>query len=285
MAVYERRYRTWQGVPTPEWSRFLVIPKYAIREVFRRRLFTSFYLAAGLAWPLGCIVIVYLLYNIEMAASLGLAIRDLPPVNREFFYIFLRVQGVIAFMVAFIAGPSLISMDTTQNGLPLYFSRPLSRTQYVLGKFAVLGILLSLITWVAGWIVFLFQASLRGFPYFRENLWIPVALFAGAWFWIIALNLLVLAVSAYVKRAQTARGVLLLVFVVFAGFGEALSQIPGLGAARLINPAYDIAVMWERLFSLPSKLSPGAAASALLGMAGLSLFLLNRKVRPLDIVK
>ena len=42
MAVYERTYRPYQGTLTPERTRFLVLPRYAYREIFRTKLFASF---------------------------------------------------------------------------------------------------------------------------------------------------------------------------------------------------------------------------------------------------
>ena len=54
-----------------------------------------------------------------------------------------------------------MSPDLRNNGLPLYLSRPFSRTEYVLGKMSVLLILLSAITWVPGLLLFLFQALPR----------------------------------------------------------------------------------------------------------------------------
>ena len=46
MAVYERSYHSYAGRLTPERSRFLVLPRYAIEEVFRSRLFVAFLIAA-----------------------------------------------------------------------------------------------------------------------------------------------------------------------------------------------------------------------------------------------
>ena len=34
MAVYERKYRGYAGSLTPQFERFLVIPRYAFRDVF-----------------------------------------------------------------------------------------------------------------------------------------------------------------------------------------------------------------------------------------------------------
>src|SRR5688572_32102907 len=43
MAVYELTYKQYLGKLTPEWSRFLVVPRHALRDVFKSKLFTAFY--------------------------------------------------------------------------------------------------------------------------------------------------------------------------------------------------------------------------------------------------
>ena len=43
MAVYEHTYKQYLGKLTPEWSRFLVIPRHAFRDVFKSKLFTAFF--------------------------------------------------------------------------------------------------------------------------------------------------------------------------------------------------------------------------------------------------
>ena len=42
MAVYERTYRPYRGALTPEWSRFLVLPRYVYRDIFQKKLFVGF---------------------------------------------------------------------------------------------------------------------------------------------------------------------------------------------------------------------------------------------------
>ena len=40
MAVYEHLYGSYEGESHTPLSRFLVIPRYALREVFKSKLFT-----------------------------------------------------------------------------------------------------------------------------------------------------------------------------------------------------------------------------------------------------
>src|SRR6266852_1287555 len=70
---------------------------------------------------------------------------------------FVSVQGVFAFLLTAFTGPGLISPDLANGALPLYFCRPFSRAEYVIGKSSVLAILLSQITWVPGLVLFAVQ--------------------------------------------------------------------------------------------------------------------------------
>ena len=62
MAVYERTYKPYTGALTPEWSRFLVVPNYAFREVFQKKLLLAFF-AICFVWPLILAVLIYLPHN------------------------------------------------------------------------------------------------------------------------------------------------------------------------------------------------------------------------------
>ena len=44
MAVYEHLYGAYEGVSHSAWSRFLVIPRYALRDVFKSKLFTTIFI-------------------------------------------------------------------------------------------------------------------------------------------------------------------------------------------------------------------------------------------------
>ena len=43
MAVYERNYGRYKGPLTSTGSRFLILPRYAFREVFQSKFFVAFY--------------------------------------------------------------------------------------------------------------------------------------------------------------------------------------------------------------------------------------------------
>ena len=88
-------------------------------------------------------------------------------------------QGILSFLLVLHVGPALVSTDLRNNGLPLYLARPFSRGEYVIGKLAVLVILISAITWVPGLLLFFFQSYMMGWVWFSQNLRMGLALFAG----------------------------------------------------------------------------------------------------------
>jgi len=224
MAVYEQTYKRYAGRLTPEWSRFLIIPRHSYRAIFNSKLFTAFFVICFLPLLVEAILI-YLHHNINAIAIMQINVRELVPIDAFFFQTFINIQGGFAFFVALLIGPPLVSRDLRNNALPLYLCRPFSRTEYVMGKMSVVLILLSAMTWVPQLLLFLFQAYLEGFTWFKTNLWMVSAIVIGGVVWILLLALLSQTISALVKWRVVASGALLAVFFIPAVFGEFLNLV------------------------------------------------------------
>jgi ABC-2 type transport system permease protein len=224
MAVYEQSYKRYAGPLTPEWSRFLIIPRHAYRAVFGSKLFTGFYVLCFIPLLVEAIMI-YLHHNVNALGIIQANVADLFPVDASFFQTFTNIQGGFASLVALLIGPPLVSRDLRNNALPLYLCRPFSRTEYVLGKMSVLLILLSGITWVPQLLMFLFQAYLEGFGWLKSNLWLASAIFIGSFVWILLLALISQTISALVKWRVVASGIMLGLFFVPSAFGVFINEV------------------------------------------------------------
>jgi len=309
MAVYEHRYRAYEGEPQSAWSRFLVIPRYALREVFKSKLLTTIYVICFI-YPLIAAILVYLHHNVNALSLLQINVRELLPIDNTFFRTFLEIQGGFAFILTVLVAPPLISRDLANNALPLYLCRPLSRTQYVLGKMAVVAFLLSLVTWVPGLLIFVFQASLAGFGWLWANLWMAWSIFFGSMAWIVLLSLIALSISALVKWRVVASGAMLGLFFVPSAFGEIVNQLFLTRIGHLISLWATMNIIWQGLFGLFERqtgrvqgtvsnpiyerqyfdialLEPPLWASWLIIVAACAVcvFLLTRKVRAYEVVK
>ncbi|MFZ0061564.1 MAG: hypothetical protein WAL47_05960 [Pyrinomonadaceae bacterium] len=224
MAVYDHSYKNYAGTLTPEWNRFLIIPRHAFRDVFKSKLFTAFFAICFIPLLVEAILI-YLHHNVNALAIMRVNVRELIPIDASFFQTFVNLQGGFAFFVTLLVGPPLVSRDLRNNALPLYLCRPFSRTEYVAGKMSVVLILLSAMTWVPQLLLFLFQSYLEGGRWFIDNLWLASAIFIASFVWILLLALLSQAISALVKWRVIASGALLGLFFIPSVFGEVVNVI------------------------------------------------------------
>ena len=105
---------------------------------------------ACLFYPVGCAAFIYLAHNLSVLNALNLPAGQYLQINSNFFRYFCGFQGSLAVLLTAFVGPSLVAPDVANNAMPLYFCRPFSRTEYVLGKMSLLVTMLSLITWIPG---------------------------------------------------------------------------------------------------------------------------------------
>jgi ABC-2 type transport system permease protein len=287
MAVYKRSYKGYSGAITPTWSRFMILPRYSYARLFQSK-FLIMFLVACFFYPLGCAAMIYLAHNLSFLKTLNIPAGNIIEINAKFFYVFATVQAVMCYILTALVGPTLVSPDLVNNALPLYFGRPFSRAEYVIGKMSVLMCLLSLITWVPGLILFSIQASLAGWEWTRSHLWLAGAIVIGPLVWNAILSLIAIAMSAWVKWKIAAGALILGVFFAGAGFGAAINGVMRTNYGTVIDLAQDNFVIWAKLFRLTdanSRIDIWDAANALAVACIVCLWLLFKKVRAFEVVK
>jgi len=289
MAVYKQTYKAYHGAITNVRWRFAILTRYAFKTAFESRLLISFYVLCFVP-PVIAAGLIYVRYNAEAIAQLGLSGADLIPINGLFFNMLFRIQTAMTFLLVTFIGPGLVSPDLSNNAISVYLSKPLSRREYVIGKLAVLLTLTSLVTWVPGLILVALQTDLAGRSWFWENSRIAVAIFAGSWLWILTVSLLSLAASAWFKWKPLAAAAMLGIFLVAAGFGTFANNVLELERqwGLLLNMSTVIAMIFDWLFEGLTERGniPSWAALASLGaFCAVSLWLLHVKIRACEVVR
>jgi ABC-type transport system involved in multi-copper enzyme maturation permease subunit len=293
MAVYKRRYNSYTGSLTREWSRFFVLTRFAFSDLFKSRFFVILLIL--------CIVpclffagYIFVANNKTVQLLMQLRSADLFSVESQYFIVIVMVQTQAAFLLNCWVGPVLIAGDLTNGALPLFLSRPFSRADYVLGKLAVLGILLSAITWIPCLLLFGLQAGLAMDGWIWSHLWMIVPIVLCSAIWILMLSLISLAVSAWVKLRIVATGVIFISFFIPAGLGEMFNSIMGTYWGRLLNFSYMFRLILAKGFRERSGLlgSIGwheipvpAAWGVLISVCLLSLVILNARLRAREAVR
>jgi ABC-2 type transport system permease protein len=286
MAVYKRSYSTYTGHLTNPRTRFLVLPRYSYERLFQSRFLTGF-LVACFFFPMGCAGYIYLVNNLTVFASMGVPVPDFLKIDSEFFRVLMNFQGVLAYILTALIGPSLIAPDLANNALPTYFSRPFSRTEYVIGKISVLFILLSIITWVPETFLFFLQVSQAGGDWLSNNWFILRAILLGNFAWILILSLLSVALSAWVKWKVVAGALILGVFGIGAGLATIINTILRTEYGSMIDISRIMYTIWSDQLNIEAStgLEPFEAWTGFVAVCLVCLLMLERKIRPKEIVR
>jgi ABC-2 type transport system permease protein len=160
MPIFDQGYQHWSGELTSHTWRWLAITRHGVRIGMKNRLLRILLM---LAW-LPAILLAFSLSVwglVEQKSDLvkpllsfldflGPEILADPKSYRiEIWTLcydyFLLTELRFSMLVVLLVGPSLISQDLRFNALPLYFSRPLRRIDYFLGKLGVVGVFLGMV--------------------------------------------------------------------------------------------------------------------------------------------
>jgi ABC-2 type transport system permease protein len=160
MPIFDQGYQHWSGELSGHSWRWLAIARHGVRigmksSILRLMLLFAWLPAIGLAFAMSIWGLVEqksplvqaLLSYLEF---LGPQILSDPKSYRVevwtlCYSYFLLTELRFSMILILIVGPSLISQDIRFNALPLYFSRPLRRIDYFLGKLGVIGYFLSMV--------------------------------------------------------------------------------------------------------------------------------------------
>lgn len=171
-AVHRMGYRGWSGDLSSGWLRWTVIAGVGIRRAWQSRWLRRMLFFAWLpaAWfGIGFFLWEQATFSPEWRQTLRPLLQGMPP-TPEFNEIreavrsgnlesgrhtvwawllqsfFRNPQAVLMVMVVGLIAPPLISQDIRSRAFLLYFSRPLTRGEYLLGKLASVWVYLSLIS-------------------------------------------------------------------------------------------------------------------------------------------
>jgi ABC-2 type transport system permease protein len=219
MPIFDQGYQHWSGALTGHAWRWLTITRHGVRvgmqgTLLRMLVILSWLPAVGLAFML-CLwglleqksalvaPLLPFLSGIFPTEVLRDPVAFRVPIWTICFHYFLGIGLPISMVVVLLVGPGLISQDLRFNALPLYFSRPLRRVDYFVGKLGVIGwflglvvILPSLIAYVLGLLFSLDVTILRDtFP-------LLVACLAYGAIVVVSAGSLMLALSSLSRNSR-----------------------------------------------------------------------------------
>lgn len=131
MPVYERGYQHWQPSGRRAAPPWWVIARRGILEPLRSRRFLFLIV---LAWIPAVVKGVMLYFSYRAGRLAELIGGSWTSVAAPGFFAYLQRQDGFVLIVSAIVGANLVVKDRRENGLALYFARPVRLRDYVAGK-------------------------------------------------------------------------------------------------------------------------------------------------------
>jgi len=276
--IHDQGYRRYGGDKIANGRAWLVIAGAGIRTFITRRAFLGLLLASWMPFFARALQI-YASANLPQASFLTLT----PETFREF----LEQQGIFVFFITVYVGSGLIANDRRANALQIYLSKPLTRTEYVLGKLAVLMTFLLLVTWIPGLLLLLVQVLFAGsFTFLVDNLYLFPAITLVAFIETSVAAVSMLALSSLSNSSRYV-GILYtsLIFFSQALFGV-LQFVTGGSNVAWVSVQADFSQIARAIFRQPLQYNtPWPVALLVLALLiGLSSFVLEKRVRAVEVV-
>lgn len=281
MPIYEQVYRPWNGQLKERPMTWWVICKTGL----------------GLLWSKGIMLLLFASFIpfIVRAVQIFLITRlaDKPAimqlaksfqVNPGFFYNYLDGQFFFLMLMMVFAGGGLIANDKRLKALQVYFSKPVTSWDYLLGKWSILGSLGMLMGLVPSLLLFLMRIMLaQDMKFVNEYYWLIFPIIGYSLLSVGVLSLLILALSALSKNARSA-SIAFFAIVMFAElFRQILSRIDGIS---LISLQANIKQVGALFFSqpLPQEISVWLSGIVLAAVSGFCIWILIQKIKPTEVV-
>ncbi|MHC5039364.1 MAG: ABC transporter permease subunit, partial [Planctomycetota bacterium] len=171
MPIFEKGYRRWEGVLRGRFFRWVTIARMGIRLTWKGKWVRRFVMIAWL--PLLYFGLVFFAVgqmtdvgNLDSAQRMwqfqmlrGLFSKTVmeqfiqdpqsfrPLIWSLLIHLFMHYTQIFCVMIVVaIVGPKLVSEDLKSRALSLYFSKPLTRVDYVAGKLAVVAFWIGMVT-------------------------------------------------------------------------------------------------------------------------------------------
>ncbi len=178
MTIKEKGYAHWDGEFLDKKFPWWPITRYGIKLIFKKKFF-KFIFAMSL-FP--AVVFLTGIYVSERLEDFRFMVRDsmsFLQINPNYFMTYLTNNFMLFTMVIIVifCGSGLISDDLKHNSLQLYFSRPLKKKDYFLGKTSVIVFFLLIITLIPGLVFFIMKLVFSGsFKFFISYPWLPISI-------------------------------------------------------------------------------------------------------------
>lgn len=287
MPVYDRGYTHWQPSDRRSYPAWWVIARRGIAQPWKSRgMLTLLLILLVMSWIPAIVKGGIVYFKLKAGDMVDLVGGSWTSIEPEGFLNYLDKQHFFVFVIMAIVGAGLVATDRRDNGLSLYFSRPLGLRSYVAGKTLVLLFYYGLVTFAPAFALCVFAYLIAPEAVGIELLLLtPLRLLVYCILAGTSMSLVLLAFSCLGKRSifiMVWWTVMVTGTKTLAAIASALNK----GALQLLDfmGQYDNAGTF--LFGAEATLdvSRFLSLAVVLGWTALAVWVLRSRIRPVEVV-
>jgi ABC-type transport system involved in multi-copper enzyme maturation permease subunit len=171
----------------------------------------------------------------------------------------MSLQVFFALLLAAVVGSRMISTDLSEKSYNLYFARPLTKRDYLAGKFGTVSVILGTATIVPTIVTYSFLLLLSNISsgYAVDHLWVWGAMIGQGLVVVLTLSTLSLAFSSLTARRFYAAAAMVVIYLVTAIMGQIVMGAFSSNYGRLIGISDNLDVVGRTAFGVADDLDLG----------------------------
>jgi ABC-2 type transport system permease protein len=287
--IREKGYSHWDGRLVERRFRWWPITRTGIRLAFRKKWF-KFAFAVALVPAFVFLVKIFISERLESLKSILQGSDRLLKISPKDFNTYLT-NDVILFLIVLVlafGAAGLVADDLKHSSLQLYFSRPLTKRDYLVGKMSVVAFFVLILTALPALVLLILKLIFAGsFKFFLDYPWLPLSILGYSALLTVFFAFYILLLSAL---SRNARYVTVLVFGVYIfsnvlfGILNSIFKSP---YTSLVSIPANLQQTGAYIFGLklPQAMPAVWSFAVLAGVCVLALVVLNRRIRSVEVIK
>jgi ABC-2 type transport system permease protein len=219
MPIREKGYYNWDGELKTGRFKWLPMFRNGIKSVYKKK-WSKLLFIIPLVYTLFFLAVIYISSRPELKMFTRM-VKEIEDTN-YMLDIFYTVEGTYLFFIVLIgifAGGELISNDLKFKSFTLYLSRPLSRLDYIKGKFSIVLFYLLMNTLIPGILLLFFKLIFLGVGA------VPLRALTGVFLFSILISFFLASLCImFSSLSANSRLVKIVIFIVYI-MSNAMAQI------------------------------------------------------------
>jgi ABC-type transport system involved in multi-copper enzyme maturation permease subunit len=238
MAIYTQDYRKWEGTYRKRPYKILGMIYFGIKRAWSSNWVK---LCLILGWIPAIFFIVFSLIFPSFIEGQVESMRN------TLFSNYLSIQILWVILLTAVTGSSLISEDIENKSIALYYSSPIKKVDYVLGKIGIVGAFITFITLVPSTVLY-WALTLIFDVEIKTGLWIWGACILYSTILVLFFSTLILFLSSLTGNGKYAGASLFGLTIGSGIIGAIIQEITENSRALLFSLLDNLSILREKLF-------------------------------------